>query len=62
MLAGAYDLASDIVAALAQPPLSAGMGATVVEISQVVSLLEAPPFAFLRLQLLAPAERPALLR
>lgn len=53
-------LAADIVAALAEPALTAAMSSTVVDLSQVVSLLEAPPFASIRLQLLNPAKRPAL--
>lgn len=35
---------------------------TAVELSQLVSLLEAPAFAPLRLQLLQPGQHPALLR
>jgi len=63
LLAQAYSLACDILAALAEPPLIQGMSATVVELGQLVSLIEAPAFAALRLQLLdAHAQRPDLLR
>ncbi len=46
---------------MAQEPLSM-RPETVVELSQLVSLLEAPAFAPLRLQLLQPAVHPTLLR
>lgn len=62
MLSQAHQLVCDMVAALAQPPLAAGMATTVVELSQVAVLIEAPPFAALRLQLLAPMQHPALLK
>jgi vacuole morphology and inheritance protein 14 len=46
---------------MAQEPLSM-RPETAVELSQLVSLLEAPAFAPLRLQLLQPGSHPALLR
>jgi hypothetical protein len=62
MLAQAHQLVCGMVAALAQPPLIGRMASTVVELSQVAALIEAPPFAALRLQLLAPTQHPALLK
>lgn len=62
LLAQVYLLACDMVAALAQRSLALAMGATVVELAQLVSLLEAPAFAPLRLQLLDSSEHPMLLR
>jgi vacuole morphology and inheritance protein 14 len=61
-LAGAYPLAADIIVKLTEQPLIADMSASVVELGQVVSLLEAPVFAGLRLQLLSPHHYPGLLR
>jgi len=61
-LAGAYPLAADIIVKLTEQPLIADMSASVVELGQVVSLLEAPVFASLRLQLLSPYRCPGLLR
>ncbi|EFN60046.1 hypothetical protein CHLNCDRAFT_133275 [Chlorella variabilis] len=61
LLAQAYSLACELLAVMAQEPLSM-RPETVVELSQLVSLLEAPAFAPLRLQLLQPAAHPALLR
>jgi vacuole morphology and inheritance protein 14 len=61
-LAGAYPLAADIIVKLTEQPLIADMSASVVELGQVVSLLEAPVFAGLRLQLLTPHRCPGLLR
>jgi vacuole morphology and inheritance protein 14 len=57
----AYSLACELLAVMAQEPLSM-RPETAVELSQLVSLLEAPAFAPLRLQLLQPAAHPALLR
>lgn len=62
LLAGAYDIAADMVASLAAPPLLRDMPATVVELSQLVSFVEAPAFAPLRLHLLSPRRHAALLR
>ncbi|KAL4855248.1 hypothetical protein ACK3TF_004229 [Chlorella vulgaris] len=61
LLAQAYSLACELLAVMAQEPLSM-RPETAVELSQLVSLLEAPAFAPLRLQLLQPAAHPALLR
>jgi vacuole morphology and inheritance protein 14 len=61
-LAGAYPLAADIIVKLTEQPLIADMSSSVVELGQVVSLLEAPVFARLRLQLLSPHQYPGLLR
>ncbi|KAH7621709.1 putative Protein VAC14-like protein [Nannochloris sp. 'desiccata'] len=61
-LAGAYPLAADIIVKLTEQPLISDMSASVVELGQVVSLLEAPVFAGLRLQLLSPHRCPGLLR
>lgn len=57
----AYGLACELLAVMAQEPLSM-RPETTVELSQLVSLLEAPAFAPLRLQLLQPGQHPALLR
>ncbi|KAL4443824.1 hypothetical protein ABPG75_011561 [Micractinium tetrahymenae] len=61
LLAQAYSLACELLAVMAQEPLSM-RPETAVELSQLVSLLEAPAFAPLRLQLLQPGLHPALLR
>lgn len=61
-LAGAYPLAAEIIVKLTEQPLIADMSASVVELGQVVSLLEAPVFAGVRLQLLSPHRCPGLLR
>jgi vacuole morphology and inheritance protein 14 len=61
LLCQAYDFAAALVAELASPPLLEHIGATIVELAQCVSLLEAPVFAFLRLQLLEPERHPALM-
>ena len=60
LLGEAYDLAADLVAALASYPLLGSLAATIVELTQVVSLLEAPNFAPLRLSLLEPLRYPTL--
>ena len=61
LLAQAHSLACELLAVMASEPLSM-RPETTVELSQLVSLLEAPAFAALRLQLLQPAQHPALLR
>ena len=61
-LAGAYILASEIISQLTKQPFIGDMSASVVELSSLVSLLEAPVFAGMRLQLLTPRRCPALLR
>ena len=61
LLAQAHGLACELLAVMAQEPLSM-RPETTVELSQLVSLLEAPAFAPLRLQLLQPGQHPALLR
>lgn len=60
-LAQAHSLACELLAAMAQEPLSM-RPETTVELTQLVSLLEAPAFAPLRLQLLQPHQFPALQR
>ena len=62
LLSGAYPLARDLTTALAEPPLILSMGATVVELGQLATLLEAAAFAPLRLRLLRPSQYPALLQ
>ena len=57
----AHTLACELLAAMAQEPLSM-RPETTVELTQLVSLLEAPAFAPLRLQLLQPQQFPALQR
>ncbi len=57
----AHTLAYELLAAMAQEPLSM-RPETTVELTQLVSLLEAPAFAPLRLQLLQPQAYPALQR
>lgn len=61
LLAQAHGLASRMVEAMAAEPVAASL-ATIVEASQLVSLLEAPAFASTRLQLLSPAKHPALVK
>ncbi|KAL4449453.1 hypothetical protein ABPG77_007097 [Micractinium sp. CCAP 211/92] len=61
LLAQAYSLSCELLAVMAQEPLSM-RPETAVELSQLVALLEAPAFAPLRLQLLQPGQHPALLR
>lgn len=61
-LAQAYGLAGDMIGRLAEQPLLADMSGSVVELGQVVTLLEAPAFAGMRLQLLIPRRHPELLR
>lgn len=62
LLSGAYRLAADMVSSLATPPLLRDMPATVIELTQLVTLLEAPAFAPLRLELLSPVRRKDILR
>ena len=61
-LAQAYGLAADMIGKLAEQPLLSDMSGSVVELGQVVTLLEAPAFAGMRLQLLLPRRHPELLR
>ncbi|PRW60313.1 VAC14-like protein isoform X1 [Chlorella sorokiniana] len=61
LLAQAHTLACELLAAMAQEPLSM-RPETTVELTQLVGLLEAPAFAPLRLQLLQPQQFPALQR
>lgn len=61
LLSRCYTLAWKLVEALASPQLST-RSANVVELSQLVSILEAPSFASLRLQLLSAHEHPMLLK
>lgn len=60
--AGAHGAAADMVVSLSKAPLVADIAASVVDLGQIVSLLEAPAFARLRLELLTPRRHPALLR
>lgn len=62
LLSGAYKLAADMIASLAAPPLLREMPATVIELTQLVTLLEAPAFAPLRLELLSHVRRMAILQ
>ena len=57
----AHSLACELLAVMAQEPLSM-RPETTVELTQLVALLEAPAFAPLRLQLLQPQQFPALQR
>uniref|UniRef100_A0A1D1ZXQ0 Vacuolar protein 14 C-terminal Fig4-binding domain-containing protein n=2 Tax=Auxenochlorella protothecoides TaxID=3075 RepID=A0A1D1ZXQ0_AUXPR len=59
-LAQAYGLACSMLEVLAAPAVALRLE-TMVEACQLVSLLESPAFAGLRLRLLAPAQHPALL-
>ena len=60
-LSKAYELAADLVLSLASYPLLNSLSSTVVELNQVVSLLEAPNFAPVRLSLLEPTKHPSLI-
>ncbi len=59
LLAQLYGHACDLIAELAALPLGAEV---LVQVDRLVQLLETPAFAALRLQLLAPAQHPDLLR
>jgi hypothetical protein len=62
LLSKYYELASLMVESLADFPLIAGMAGSVVELSHLVTLLESPAFASVRLNLIDTAKYPALTR
>jgi hypothetical protein len=61
-LSQCYTTAWGMLQALAEPPLNSRIAATIVELSQLCSMLEAPAFASLRLQLATPGAHPMLLQ